>query len=135
MNTMDTLRRFPLVYLASPYSKYELGIEQAFIDVSALAARLMLAGVKIYSPIAHTHPLAIHGNIDPYDHSIWIPFDEAMMTACNALLVAQMQGWEKSYGVNHEIEFFFKARKPIFYLRPSTIEVGVDPHRPEIASA
>lgn len=124
---MKDLTQFPLVYLATPYSKYKLGIEQAFIDASALAARLMLAGVKVYSPIAHTHPLAVHGNVDPLDHSIWLPFDEAMMHACAALVVAQMQGWRESYGVNHEIEFFTKAGKPIVYLDIEMMTLASEP--------
>lgn len=113
---MNELRQYPLVYLATPYSKYEPGIECAFKDAAALAARLMVLGVKVYSPIAHTHPLAVYGGIDPLDHSIWLPFDEAIMAASAALVVAQMQGWRESKGVAHEIEFFTRAEKPIFYL-------------------
>lgn len=108
-------------YLATPYTKYPCGIEQAFIDAAKLAARLMLAGVRVYSPIAHTHPLAIHGNIDPLDHAIWMPFDEAMMAVADTLIVAHMDGWENSYGMKLEIDFFDRAGKPIFDLNPSTM--------------
>lgn len=110
-----------LAYLATPYSKYEPGIEQAFIDAAKLAALLLRAGMKVYSPIAHTHPLAVHGNIDPLDHAIWMPFDEAMMTAADVLLVAHMQGWQESFGIAHEIKFFEDAGKPIFDLDPKTL--------------
>lgn len=120
---MKQLTQFPLVYLATPYSKYPLGIERAFIDAAALAARLMLASVKVYSPIAHTHPLATYGKIDPYNHTVWLPFDEAIMQVCAALVVAQMDGWRESYGVRHEIEFFTTACKPVFYLVPQSLEV------------
>lgn len=114
--TLDAVAALPLVYLATPYSKYRFGIEHAFRDASALAAKLLKLGVKVYSPIAHTHPLAIYGSIDPLDHGIWLPFDEAMMTASHALIVAQMQGWRDSKGVLHEIKFFAEQRKPVFYL-------------------
>ncbi len=110
-----------LAYLATPYSKYHLGISQAFIDAAKLAARLMLSGIKVYSPIAHTHPIATYGRIDPHDHAIWLPFDEAMMTVCNTLIVAHMEGWDQSFGISCEIEFFEKARKPIFDLDPDTM--------------
>lgn len=113
---MIDLTVYPLVYLATPYSKYPAGIECAFRDAAALAARLLKNGARVYSPIAHTHPLAVYGNIDPLDHAIWLPFDEAMMTACAALFVAQMRGWRESFGVKHEIEFFSAARKPVIYL-------------------
>lgn len=48
-----------LVYLATPYSKYPRGIEAAFVDASRLAACLVRLGISVYSPIAHTHPIAI----------------------------------------------------------------------------
>lgn len=112
----------PLYYLATPYTKYKGGdIEAAFTEAAALAARLLKAGHKVYSPIAHTHPLAMHGKLDALDHSIWLPFDEAMMRACDALLVAHMDGWKESKGVLHEIQFFAKANKPIFDLNIDTL--------------
>lgn len=120
---MKSLTEFPLVYLATPYSKYEPGIEQAFVDASALSARMMSAGVKVYSPIAHTHPLAIHGNLDPYDHTIWLPFDQAMMDASAACVVATMPGWQESFGIQHEIKWFGDAGRPIFYVDPETLAV------------
>lgn len=117
------LRQFALCYLATPYTKYPKGIERAFEEASTLAAHLLIAGIKVYSPIAHTHPLAKYSHLDPLDHSIWLPFDQAMMDACDALIVAHMTGWEDSYGVTHEIETFRAARKPIFDLDPNTFAV------------
>lgn len=110
-----------LAYLGTPYSKYPLGISQAFIDAAKLAGLLMRTGVKIYSPIVHTHPLAIYARIDPHDHSIWLPFDEAMMKVCDAMIVAHMDGWEQSYGIAHEVKFFEAAGKPIFDCDPRTL--------------
>jgi Domain of unknown function (DUF1937) len=110
-------------YLATPYTKFPGGIECAFIAAAKLAARLLVSGVKVYSPIAHTHPLAVHGNLDPLDHDIWLPFDEAMMTACGALLVAHLPTWDSSKGIAHEIAFFEKAHKPIFDLDPASLKM------------
>lgn len=116
------LTQFSLCYLATPYSKYKGGdLQLAFQDAAALAARLLAGAVKVYSPIAHTHPLAVFSNLDPLDHSIWLPFDEAMMEAADALVVAHMDGWQDSFGIAHEIAFFTKARKPIFDLDPATM--------------
>lgn len=122
--TLDDIAGYPLVYLATPYSKYIGGIEHAFIAAAALAGRLLQRGISVYSPIAHTHPIAIHGRIDPLDHSIWLPFDEAMMKASSALLVAQMSGWNESKGILHEIKFFAEAGKPVFYLDTVTLKVA-----------
>jgi hypothetical protein len=119
----------PLYYLATPYSKYQGGnLEAAFVAASKIAADLLVVGYRVYSPIAHTHPLAIHSGLDPLDHSIWMPFDEAIMDAADALMVAQMEGWRESFGINHEIEFFKAARKPIVYLDCVTMRVSEAPN-------
>jgi len=111
-----------LAYLATPYSRYSGGnLDKAFKDAARLAAQLLIAGLKVYSPICHTHPIAIYGALDALDHSIWIPFDEAMMAAADVLIVAHMDGWDESRGIEHEIKFFEDAGKPIFDLDPQTL--------------
>jgi hypothetical protein len=121
---LTEIAAFPLVYLATPYTKFNPDIDAAFRDASALAAKLLEHDVKVYSPIAHCHPIAIYGGLNPRDHAIWIPFNEAMMTASAALLVAQMEGWRESFGVLHEIKFFAEQRKPVFYLDTVTLRVA-----------
>lgn len=107
---------YQLCYLATPYSKWPTGIHNAYVKASVLAAKLLREKVNVYSPIAHAHSIAIYGNIDALDHAIWLPFDEAMMHVCEALLVAQLPGWTESKGVAHEIEFFETRKKPVHYL-------------------
>jgi hypothetical protein len=55
------------------------------------------------------------------DHAIWLPFDEAMMTRCDVLIVAHMTGWQESKGIAHEIDFFERANKSIYDLNPTTL--------------
>lgn len=120
--TDDILTR-GVAYLATPYSKYPGGIHKAFAHAAALAARLFAAGVKVYSPIAHTHALADHSALDPLDHSIWLPFDEAMMAAASSIVVAHMDGWQDSNGIAFEIGVFERAGKPIFDCDPETLVI------------
>lgn len=119
----SALAQYRLCYLATPYTKYRAGINTAFAEAARIAALLLTTGVRVYSPIAHTHPLAIYGNLDPLDHSIWLPFDEAMMDAADCLIVARMDGWEESYGIKHEIEFFARDSKPIVHIDPVTLKI------------
>jgi hypothetical protein len=113
-----------LIYLATVYSSNPDGITNAHVQASALTAKLLRKGMKVYSPIAHTHPIAVYGNIDPYDHSIWLPFDEAIMDVSDTLLIAKMENWQISKGINHEINVFRKAGKPIYTLDPQTLEIA-----------
>jgi len=121
------LSTYPLCYLATPYTKYPDGIEEAHAEACKLAARLLVNGVMVYSPIAHTHAIAVHGKINPLDHAIWLPFDEAMMQAASVLVVAEMPSWQVSYGIRCEIEWFMRAEKPILYLDPETLKVSSSP--------
>ena len=114
-----------LIYLATPYSKYESGLSMAFVDAARLTARLLKEGYKVYSPIAHTHPIAVYGNVDPYDHDIWMPFDQAMMDVSDILVIATFPGWEKSKGISIEIEVFKKAGKTICFLDPNDLMFSV----------
>jgi hypothetical protein len=98
----------------------------------------MLEGLKVYSPIAHTHPLAIYGGINPLAHDIWLPFDEAMMHVADVLLVAHMDGWRESKGIEHEVVYFATGLKPIFDLDPVTLAVarrGDDPLLPALGGS
>lgn len=105
-----------LWYLASPYSKYPTGLEDAFVRACEITADFLRLGVTVYSPIAHTHPVAMHGNIDPYSHDIWLAFDNAMIKACDGLIVACLEGWMHSKGIEYELSAFLAVDKPIFYL-------------------
>lgn len=110
-----------LNYLATPYSAFAKGPFAAFQQACEIAGHLLRAGINCYSPIAHTHSVATFGDIDPLDHSIWLPFDEYMMAKCDGLIVAEMEGWRESKGIAHEIRFFERAAKPIWHLIPRTL--------------
>lgn len=107
-----------LCYLATPYSKYPAGMESAFVNAATIAGDLLAKyKINVYSPIAHTHPMAEYAGLDHGDHGIWLPFDELMMRRCDVILVATvMEGWDTSKGVAHEIAFFLKEKKPVFHL-------------------
>lgn len=108
-------------YIGTPYSKYPFGIDSAFIAACRITAKLIAAGVPAYSPISHTHPVALHGKMDPLDHSIWMPADAPMMRAAHGLIVVTLPTWEISYGISLEIEAFKAAGKPVLYLDPEDL--------------
>lgn len=100
-------------YLGTPYSKYPSGLDEAFKDAARAAAHLVRGGVRVYSPIAHTHPVAIYGGIDPFDHDVWLPADRPFMDAACGLIVVKMPSWRESYGLKVEIDTFEAAGKPV----------------------
>jgi hypothetical protein len=108
-------------YLGSPYSKYPAGTHQAFVVACQETARLVRAGVPVFSPIAHSHGIAEHGGIDPVDHTIWLPADQPFMAAARGIIVLKLDGWFKSVGLFNEIGYFVLHGKPVVYMVPGEI--------------
>lgn len=112
---------FKLAYLASPYSRYPAGIEEAYREVSRQSALLLRHGVPHFSPIGHTHGVAIHGGIEAKDHSVWLPFDAPMMDACDLIIMLRMESWRESYGMAYEHDRFVSAGKPVVWMEPGVL--------------
>lgn len=110
-----------LWYLASPYTKFKDGIDRAFVEASKNAAWLANKGIFTFAPIAHTHPIALYGNIDCYDYEIMLKWDFTFIDRCDGLIVCMMDGWDKSYGVSKEIEYCLSLHKPVYYMRPYNV--------------
>lgn len=105
-----------LVYLASPYSHpLEYVRQTRFEQACAAAAALMRRGVYVFSPIAHTHPIACAGKL-PTGWDFWQPYDRLYLQACERMIVLQLEGWEESKGVSDEIFIMQTMGKPIEYV-------------------
>ena len=106
-------------YVGTVYSRHEHGIHAANWEASLIAGYLMRAGIPVFSPIAHTHGIAMAAGIDPIDHAIWMPLDRPMMDGAALLVVAMMDGWAESKGIGMEIEAFRQAGKSVVYVDPN----------------
>lgn len=107
-------------YLATPYTNYPLGHIEAAKMASRRAAELMTAGVPVFSPIAHSHPIAVEGLRDKQvDHDFWMRADAPMMEAASGMIVVQCVGWNDSRGIAEEIKRFTAAGKPVVYWSPT----------------
>lgn len=113
-------------YLASPYSKYPAGIDAAFEEVCRQAGLLIRAKIPVYSPIAHTHPIAKYSGMDPLDHGIWLPADLPLMrNAYRGLIVCKMDTWDISYGIGEEIKEFTALKRRVVYMTPGEVPAGL----------
>jgi Domain of unknown function (DUF1937) len=115
------LRVYPLIFLSTPYSRYASGLQEAFEGACKLAGRLIINGLNIYSPIAHSHPIAFYGEINPLDVKLWMRLNEPHIKAANAILVGEMAGWKDSDGVKNEMDAFAMAGKPIYFVNPNSL--------------
>lgn len=105
-----------LVYLAVPYThKDPKVVEERFHKVNKVAGKLMSEGLIIFSPISHTHPIAVAGSL-PTDWAFWKNFDTAYLQASKKLIILKLEGWEKSTGVTAEINLAKELGIPIEYI-------------------
>lgn len=93
-----------LVYLAVPYSDPDPSVrERRFQAANEAAGILMRAGLYVYSPISHSHPIAIAGGL-PLDWDYWEGYDREILSHCGALVVLEIAGWRESTGVTGELK-------------------------------
>lgn len=109
-------------YLATPYSKWSDGIDDAAFVAAKLRGRLVVAGVAAFSPIVHSHYVARAANIDPFSHEIWMPDDKPMFEGSVGLLIADLSGWRESKGVSIEREWATARGMPTVLLDPVTLD-------------
>jgi len=106
-----------LYYLGTPY-RADPG--NNYLRVNQIAAELLVKGIKVFSPISHSHPI---GELLPKEvnasHSFWMSVDEPFMWLCDGLIVVQSLGWESSRGLAEEIGHFKGQQKPIVYYNPT----------------
>lgn len=100
-----------LVYLASPYSDDDERVREARFDKACRVAKHLIGhGYNVFSPIAHSHPVATHyGSPElPKGWSFWRRIDTQFLRACDELFVLTLPGWRESEGVLAEIAAFQK---------------------------
>jgi hypothetical protein len=111
-----------LVYLAAPYSHPDPDIREArFQAVNRHAAAMMAAGVFVFSPISHTHPIAEAGAL-PLGWDFWEAYDRAMISRCSRVAVLTLDGWRESVGVTAEIRIAGELGLDVEFHAPSVID-------------
>lgn len=115
-----------LIYLAVPYSHPDAEVRlERFHAANKAAAKLMGEGLHIFSPISHTHPIALAGDL-PLGWDYWAAYDHAILRACCKLLVLRSDGWEQSRGIAGEIAIAIGLGIPIEFVEPE-IPLAVPP--------
>jgi len=88
--------------------------EQRFDAVSEFTSKLIKGGMVAYSPIAHSHPLAVRYDIRG-DFDFWMPQNYGMLCKASRVIVLTLDGWKESVGVQAEIAFAEQCGLPVDY--------------------
>jgi hypothetical protein len=92
------------VYLASPYT-HPSAIERCkrWMKVMTMTAHLTKAGVLVFSPIVHGHPLINVVEL-PRTTEFWARiYDTFLLHWAQVLVVHKIDGWKHSEGVKNEM--------------------------------
>lgn len=104
-----------MIYLASPYTHPDPAVREARFRRACIAAGEMLcAGHIVYSPIAHTHPIAQILEL-PSHWEFWERYDREMIKLADTFAVLKIDGWRESKGVQAEIRIALKMGIRIEY--------------------
>lgn len=105
------------IYLATIYSTDSTPALRVarFEAVNKVAAKLMLKGHLVFSPISHGHPIALAGDL-PKDWEYWRHCARTFVAWCDEMHVFMQKGWEGSVGVHAEKLIALEMSKPIKYI-------------------
>lgn len=110
-----------LNFLATPFSLHPRGLDAAFREACFTAELVRRLGLDVYCPIEATYPLALSTKIDPLDYEFWREAIAPYIKRCDRLLVAMIDGWEQSDGIEHERLEFRRLGKPELLIHPFTL--------------
>jgi len=107
-----------LGYLASPYMHDDMKIrEQRFKEVAYIGAQIMASGDHVICPITMCHPMAMSLHFLPGDFKFWGEFDTNIISRCDYMVIAPLDGWLTSVGIRAEIKIAREFQKEIFMAR------------------
>lgn len=107
-----------LMYLASPYSSkgaVEASVRRRrLVKTIEFTHRLLDSGCWVFSPIVYGSGIEANGFM--HDNKWWLRRDFEFFKRCDALGVYCLKGWEKSPGVNKEIDWALVTNKKVLML-------------------
>jgi hypothetical protein len=107
-----------IIYFASPYSDKNQDVVNQRVELTnKTVAKLVAEGNVVISPIVYGHTLLKYHDM-PSDWEFWKNFCQSFLLKCEEMIVFKIDGWDKSSGVNGEIEIAQKMGIKITYLEP-----------------
>lgn len=104
------------IYLATPYSDPSPEVrELRFLEINIVAAKLIALGHTVFSPISHSHPIALAGDL-PLGHRYWGKSDRSFLDWADELWVYLAPGWSSSKGLLVEVKYAKTRNLPVRYL-------------------
>ncbi|WP_435945730.1 DUF1937 family protein [Dryocola sp. BD586] len=104
------------IFLACPYSHADDAVVAGRVSAcNQVAATLIEAGHAVYSQVTLSHPLnGLFRHTQKSDiGKRWAPVDALFLDAMEELIVVDLPGWDKSAGIQREMEFYRLRGQPV----------------------
>jgi len=113
------------VYIGVPYSHQDTAVrEYRYKKATEYAKVLIERGLNPFSPITHSHPMALLGLSG--DWEFWKHIDERIMPVCAELHVLFLDGVFTSDGVHAERKWFRDKGRLVWFINPDNWQPIVD---------
>lgn len=110
------------LYLGIPYSHSDPKVRKdRFLAANWKAAKLMLEGYIVFSPVSMCHPISLCIKDSANDGSFWLRQVIPWLEGCDVLGVYCLPGWRESKGLNAEIGIAMTLRKEILFFEPEKL--------------
>lgn len=104
-----------MIYIASPYSHRDPAIrEHRFQMVEKYIVSELRQKMVAFSPIVYAHKMAVEFGL-PTDAEYWKGFNNSIIRLCASVTVLRLIGWDKSLGVEYEMQLARELRIPVFF--------------------
>jgi len=110
-------------YLACPYHHADDRVmEYRAMRATQVAAALIGSGKVVFSPLSHSKEML---NL-PRTWDFWQRYDREFLETCEHLYVLCLEDWEKSKGVQEEINVAEMLGIPVTYLNSRGLPCSMD---------
>lgn len=115
-----------LVYLAIPYTHPQAAVrKERYKLVTEIAAYYSKKGHIIFSPITHSHPMAINHNM-PGTWDFWKKIDLEFLSHCHMMMIVALPDWKESVGVLAEKKFAEENGINVVFINPKNFQIMWD---------
>ena len=107
-----------LYYLGAPYTSPDQQVVNSRVDaIDTFLSHALLTGADVFSPITYGHLMCLRFDL-PRSWDFWKRFDLEMLRRSDCFLILALDGWEKSVGLQAEIECAIDLSIPREYIEP-----------------
>jgi len=113
-----------LYYLAVPYQGSEEEKKYRTELSLKITAEFLRQGISLFSPVIYVNKIAEELGLTSLEkrREIIMPYLLDFLKVSKGLLLIKIDGWQKSWGVQHELTFCYEAHIPVFTMHADEID-------------